>query len=452
MSTATNFGRTLRIIGGLLGAFIVFVDSTIVNVALPSLSTDFDASAADLEWVINAYTLVFAAFLLSAGSLADVLGARRIFLAGVIVFSLASIACAISPSIGYLNISRLVQGLGAALMLPSSLTLMTTGVTDERVRHRLVGFYAAAGGVGLAVGPLAGGLLIHGFGWPSIFWVNVGVGIIALVAGIWPAPSSPRTRKNIDYLGQVLATLAIAGLVFGLVEAPARGWNDSLVILSFLLFVVALVIFVFVEKYARFPLLPLGLYRSTQFVGAVSLGLLFNFMFYGVLFALSLYFQDGLGFNALLAGISFLPFTGLVTAGNLTAPRIAERSHRQHVLILGEVLVVISLALGALAGYFDSTPLLLVALLPGGFGSGLLVPTMTSQTLATVPAHNHGSASAGFNTFRQLGGAVGVSIFGPLVAGVADVRGGFVASLIVAAGAMVLSLLVAISTQRSRPS
>ena len=452
MSTATNFGRTLRIIGGLLGAFIVFVDSTIVNVALPSLSTDFDASAADLEWVINAYTLVFAAFLLSAGSLADVLGARRIFLAGVIVFSLASIACATSPSIGYLNISRLVQGLGAALMLPSSLTLMTTGVTDERVRHRLVGFYAAAGGVGLAVGPLAGGLLIHGFGWPSIFWVNVGVGIIALVAGIWPAPSSPRTRKNIDYLGQVLATLAIAGLVFGLVEAPARGWNDSLVILSFLLFVVALVIFVFVEKYARFPLLPLGLYRNTQFVGAVSLGLLFNFMFYGVLFALSLYFQDGLGFNALLAGISFLPFTGLVTAGNLTAPRIAERSHRQHVLILGEVLVVISLALGALAGYFDSTPLLLVALLPGGFGSGLLVPTMTSQTLATVPAHNHGSASAGFNTFRQLGGAVGVSIFGPLVAGVADVRGGFVASLIVAAGAMVLSLLVAISTQRSRPS
>ena len=424
MSATINFGRTLHIVGGLLGAFIVFVDSTIVNVALPSLSVDFHASTASLEWVINAYTLVFAAFLLSAGSLADVLGARRIFLVGIIVFSLASVACATSSSISYLNVSRLVQGLGAALVLPSSLTIMTTDVTDERLRHRLVGFYAAAGGVGLAVGPLAGGLLIHGFGWPSIFWVNVGVGLIAFAAGLWPTPVSTRSQKKIDYFGQFFATLAIASLVFALVEAPERGWSDSLVIMSLPLFVVTLTLFIF------------------------GLGFFFNFMFYGVLFALSLYFQNGLGYNALLAGISFLPFTGLVTAGNLVAPRVAERTHRLHVLIFGEALVAVSLLIGALAGYCDLRLLLFAALLPGGFGSGLLVPTMTSQTLVTVPIDSHGSATAGFNTFRQLGGAFGVSIFGPLVAGVADVRGGFVASLFVAAGAMAVSLIVAVCTQR----
>lgn len=448
MSATINFGRTLHIVGGLLGAFIVFVDSTIVNVALPSLSVDFHASTASLEWVINAYTLVFAAFLLSVGSLADVLGARRIFLVGIIVFSLASVACATSSSISYLNVSRLVQGLGAALVLPSSLTIMTTDVTDERLRHRLVGFYAAAGGVGLAVGPLAGGLLIHGFGWPSIFWVNVGVGLIAFAAGLWPTPVSTRSQKKIDYFGQFFATLAIASLVFALVEAPERGWSDSLIITSLPLFVVTLTLFIFVERYAHSPLLPLGLYRNAQFFGVIGLGFFFNFMFYGVLFALSLYFQNGLGYNALLAGISFLPFTGLVTAGNLVAPRVAERTHRLHVLIFGEALVAASLLIGALAGYCDLRLLLFAALLPGGFGSGLLVPTMTSQTLVTVPIDSHGSATAGFNTFRQLGGAFGVSIFGPLVAGVADVRGGFVASLFVAAGAMAVSLIVAVCTQR----
>jgi DHA2 family methylenomycin A resistance protein-like MFS transporter len=395
--------------------------------------------------------LVFAACLLSAGSLADSLGARRVFVTGVVVFTVASVGCAVAPSMGYLGASRLVQGFGAALMLPSALTLMTTGVDHDRTVGRLVGLYAAAGGIGLAFGPLAGGLAIAGSGWRTIFWINVGVGVIAAVAGLWRGPVGKRQSGRIDFLGQLVAVVAIGGLVFGLVEAPTRGWMDPLVVAALAVFAVAVAALVLVERSATVPLLPLSLYRNRRFLGAVSLGLLFNLMFYGVLFALSLFFQNGLGFGPLAAGLSFLPFTGLVAAGNLTAPRVAERWGRRRVLLIGQGLVAGSLLLVAassLVESVESVPLALVSLLPGGFGSGLLVPSMTSQALSIVPPRNHGSATAGFNTFRQLGGAVGVALFGPLVAGVADVRSGFVICLIIGAGAMALSIVLSIVTQR----
>ena len=427
---------------GLVAAFMVFVDGTIVNVTLAQLATHLNASRAELEWSVNAYTLSFAALMLGAGAITDTLGAKRAFVTGLLVFTASSAVCAVATSMLMLNLARLVQGAGSALLLPSALVLATASATDEHARHRLVSWWAAAGGVGMAAGPLLGGSLVAVANWRAVFAVNVVIGIPALIWSLLSMPSVVRRGRRLDLAGMGTATVLIGGLVFALIEAPAQGWLHPAVLTAVALTVAGLAGFVWVERSSREPLLPPGLYADRGFAATAIQGALLNFAFYGVLFAMSLMLQQGRGLSALSTGLLFLPLTGLISVANICSTALTRRLGRPAVLSIGQA--VLAIALLGLAWASTSTALwpLVVALIPIGVSSGLLVPTMTSQSIAAVEPALHGAASAAFNTSRQVGGAIGVATFGPLLGTAHNLGTGFITCVIVASASSTIALLV----------
>jgi DHA2 family methylenomycin A resistance protein-like MFS transporter len=267
----------------LIAAFMVFVDGTIVNLTLAQLAEHLRASRSELEWAVNAYTLSFAAVMLGAGAITDALGAKRAFVAGLLIFTAASAACAAATSMLVLNIARLVQGAGSALLLPSALVLATASATDEQARHRLVGWWVAAGGVGMAAGPLLGGALVALANWRAVFAVNVVIGIPAVVWSLRAMPAVAGRSRRLDIAGMAAATVLIGGLVFALIEAPAQGLLSPAVITAAALTVAGLVGFAWVERTTRAPLLPPVVYADPRFVATAAQGALFNFAFYGLL-------------------------------------------------------------------------------------------------------------------------------------------------------------------------
>ncbi|WP_371402922.1 MFS transporter [Kribbella sp. NBC_00662] len=426
----------------LIASFMVFVDSTIVNVTLAQLATHLHASRAELEWSLNAYTLSFAALMLGAGAIADTLGAKRAFLTGLVVFTASSAVCAVAGSMLMLNLARLVQGAGSALLLPSALVLATASATDEHSRHRLVSWWAAAGGAGMAAGPLLGGGLVALANWRAVFAVNVVIGIPAAIWALRSMPSVVRRERRLDLAGMGTATAFIGGLVFALIEAPTRGWLDPAVLAAAALTVAGLVSFVFVERSVGAPLLPLELYADRGFAAAAAQGTLLNFAFYGVLFTMSLLLQQGRGLSPLVTGLLFLPLTGLISIANLCSAPLTRRLGRPAVLAIGQA--VLTLALLGLAWASTSAAVwpMVLALVPIGFSSGLLVPTMTAQSIAAVEPGLHGAASAAFNTSRQIGGAIGVATFGPLLGTAHNLTTGFITCAFVAAAASIAGLCV----------
>ncbi|MEV0841714.1 MFS transporter [Actinocatenispora sera] len=433
----------------LVAAFMVFVDGTIVTVALPQLAAHLHASRSELEWAVNAYTLSFAATMLAAGAITDVLGAKRTFVAGLLVFGAASAICAAAGSMSALDLARLAQGAGAALLLPSALVLATASAPDERTRHRLVGAWTAAGGVGMAAGPLLGGLLVAAAGWRAVFAVNVVIAVPAVLWSLRTMPAVPRGRRRFDTAGMLAATVLIGGLVFAFIEAPTRGWSNPAVVAAVVLALAGLVGFVRAERTVRVPLLPPGVYADRGFASSAGQGALFNFTFYGLLFALTLLLQQGRGLDPLRAGLLFLPLTGLISIGSLCAAPLAQRLGRRGVLVLGQAALTATLLAVAWASTAGGLWSLAVALVPAGFFAGLLVPTMTSQSIAAVAPDLHGAASAAFNTSRQVGAAIGVATFGPLLGAGTDLTGGFVTCVGIGAAATALTLLL---TAVARPA
>ncbi|MGP4014402.1 MFS transporter [Saccharopolyspora sp. 5N708] len=433
----------------LIAAFMVFVDGTIVNLALAQLASHLQASRSELEWAINAYTLSFAAVMLGAGAFADTLGAKRAFVTGLLVFTASSAVCAVAGSMQVLNVARLVQGAGSALLLPSALVLATATASDDQARHRLVGWWAAAGGVGMAAGPLLGGVLVSLADWRAVFAVNVVIGIPAIVWSLRSMPAVPRRDRRLDIAGMGTATVLIGGLVFALIEAPAQGWSSPAVLTAGGLAVAGAIGFVVAERSGQAPLLPVGVYSHRGFVSAAVQGALFNFAFYGLLFAMSLMLQQGRGLSALTSGLLFLPLTGLISVGSLCAAPFAQRVGPRAVLGIGQTV----LALTFLAVAWASTaPLLwplVVALVPAGLASGMLVSTMTARSIAAVEPELHGTASAVFNTSRQVGAAIGVATFGPLLGTTHDFSNGFITCLIVGAAATAVALVL---TALARPA
>jgi DHA2 family methylenomycin A resistance protein-like MFS transporter len=433
----------------LVASFMVFVDGTIVNLALAQLATHLHATHTQLEWVLNAYTLSFAAVMLGAGALTDTLGAKRAFVAGLLVFTVSSAVCAAAPSMLVLNLARLVQGAGSALLLPSALVLATATAADAQTRNRLVGWWAAAGGVGMAAGPLLGGALVAVANWRAVFAVNVLIGIPAIVWSLRSMPALARRGRRLDLPGMGTAAALIGGLVFVLIEAPTRGWLSPAVLAAAALTVVGLAGFIGAERSTRTALLPRGVYTDPRFVTTAAQGALFNFAFYGLLFALSLTLQQGRGLSALASGLLFLPLTGLISVGGLSAAPLAQRFGRPAVLRAGQAVLALTLLAVAWASTASALWPLVLALVPAGYSSGMLVGTMTAQSIAAVTPDLHGAASAAFNTSRQLGGAIGVATFGPLLVAAHDLRHGFVTCVIVASGATVAAL---VTTALTRPA
>jgi DHA2 family methylenomycin A resistance protein-like MFS transporter len=434
--------RRAILVLSLLAAFMVFVDATIVNLTLAQLTGQLHATRAGLEWVVNAYTLSFAAMMLGAGALADAWGADRTLLAGLAVFTATSGLGGLADSVAVLDVARLVQGAGAALMLPSALVLATRTAENEGSRQRLVGWWAAAGGLGMASGPILGGALVALGGWRAVFLVNVALGVPAVAYAALAIPRAARRPRRLDTWGQVTATLLIGGVVFALVETPALGGMSGPVIAAWAVAVIGLIGFIAAERAAGSPLLPRAVYRDVTFVSAGLQGTLFNFAFYGLLFAMGLMLQQGRHLDAFTSGLVFLPLTGAIPVANTCAAVLSHRLGRRTLLLIGHGLLTASLLLIALAASTAALWPLMLALLPAGFSSGLLVPTMTAQSLTTVARDAHGAASAAFNTARQVGSAIGVAALGPLL-GTTSLTAGFQRCLLVGAAATVVALTLA---------
>ena len=411
-----SLDRTIAVTS--LGFVLVQLDVSIVNVALPRIAAALDADVHGLQWVVDAYTIAFAALLLSAGALGDRLGARRAYVGGFALFVLASIGCGLAPNAPALITARAIQGIGAAFLVPSSLSLLTHACgSDQAVRGRAISLWTAAASVALAAGPILGGNLVDTVGWRSIFLVNVPVGLTGIWLTVRLVAESPRHGEGLDLPGQACALLALSSLTGAVIEAGRLGLEAPLVLTGFVLAAVGGGGFVLVERHTRRPMLPLAFFRDVTFRSAALVGLLINLTLYGAIFVLGLYLQQRRGYSPIESGLAFLPFAIVLGFANVGAGRIGGRSGRGWPMAAG-------LAVAA-AGYWLLRPLdagtPYVALLPGlvllPAGIGLSVPLMTSALLATVPRSHAGIASGVLNTIRQTGGAIGVALYGALLGG-----------------------------------
>src|SRR5258708_38823492 len=308
----SHLAKTLALAAMSLGLGVVQLDITIVNTALSSIGTSLGGSVAELQWVVTAYTIAFAGFILTAGALGDRVGAKRIFIAGFAIFTLASLACALAPSAMFLIAARSVQGLAAAILVPNSLTLLNHAYADPKARGRAVGFWAAGASVALTAGPFVGSARIALVGWRSIFLVTLPIG----AAGLWLAwryaEETPRlAQREIDLLGQIAAITALGALAGALIEGGALGWSHPLVIMGFAAAAVIGLLFVWREARAPQPMLPLSLFGHRMFALTALVGLLFNIAFYGLIFVLSLYFQQVNGWSPFATGLPFGPLMGM---------------------------------------------------------------------------------------------------------------------------------------------
>ncbi|MFB7992282.1 MFS transporter [Streptomyces sp. NPDC056002] len=422
----------------LLGFFVITLDAQIVNVALPAIRDGFDGGMTALQWVVDGYTLMFAAFLLSAGSLTDRLGARRTFGIGMALFVAASAACGLAPNLGTLVVSRLVQGAGAAVIVPSSLTLIREAFPDARRRVKAISIWALGGSVGAAAGPVAGGLLSL-LTWRMIFFVNLPVGLAALFLLARTARSPRQSQGSFDWAGQVAAVVALGALTYGAIETGAVGFTAGRVLASFTVAVIAAVVFVTVQARREHPMVPLTLLRSRTMALTAGIGFALNVGFYGMIFLLSLYLQQTRGLSAPATGLAFLPMAALTAFVSPSAAWFTGRFGARMPVVTGQVAMVLGLVLLAFVPASAPTWLFVALMVPVGAGGGLAVPALTSLLLDHVPAERAGTASGVLNTSRQVGGALAVAVFGATVAGRSGFLPGMDASLLIAAAAVLIT-------------
>jgi DHA2 family methylenomycin A resistance protein-like MFS transporter len=419
-----------------LGYGVVQLDVTIVNTALNSIGSALGGGVSELQWVVSAYTITFAALILTAGALGDRLGAKKIFMAGFTIFTAASLACALSPTAGILIAARAVQGMGAAILVPNSLALLNHAYPEARERGRAVGMWAAGASLALTAGPFVGGALIALVGWRSIFLVNLPIGL----AGLWLtwrySTDTTRAPHELDLPGQAAAIAALGVLAAAIIEGGRIGWGSPWVVAGLVAFLVIAAFFVMQERRAHAPMLPLSLFSHRMFALTSLIGLLVNIAFYGLIFVLSLYFQQVNGWSPLATGFAFVPMMGVVLPVNILAPRLAERFGARAIIAAGALIS----AAGCLAllgiGQGTSYWAICAQLIAMGGGLGLLVPPMTSALLGSVEKSRSGIAAGVLNSTRQSGSVLGVALFGSLVGGDAFLTGARI-SLIVSAALLV---------------
>ncbi len=401
-----------------VATFMLLLDITVVNTALPSIARDLHASFSDLQWVIDAYTLVLAAVVLTAGSLADRYGRRAAFAGGLVIFAAASLAAGLAPSATFLNLSRAVQGLGGAIMFAVSLALLAQEFPAGRERGTALGIYGATIGISVAVGPLVGGAITTGLGWRWVFFLNVPIGIAALaVTSLRVRESRDPGATRVDWLGLATLSGGLFMLVLALLRGNDEGWGSALILALLSSAAALLVAFILVERRVPEPMLPLGLFRRRAFTGVQLAALGVSASLFALFLYLTLYMQDFLGYSPLHAGLRYLPVT---VASFLAAPLAGALIGRVH----ARVLMAIGL-LGAGLGLTLMSGLQLgdgwTALLPGfiiaGLGVGLLNPVIADVALSVVPKERSGMAAGINDTFRQVGVAVGVAAWGAIFLG-----------------------------------
>jgi DHA2 family methylenomycin A resistance protein-like MFS transporter len=398
-----------------LGFLVVQLDVSVVNVGLGALKNAFDTNLTGLQWVINSYALLFSALLVLGGALGDKFGAKAIFAIGFAVFTLGSVGCGLADGMTMLITLRGVQGLGAALLVPTSLTLIRMSFQDPDARRSAVAMWGACGGIALAAGPVLGGLMIQYLGWRSVFLINVPLGLLAIALIIRFAPTSPRIDKKVDILGQVSMALCLASLTYGLTEASGKGWTAG-PLLMVALAVIFLLAFIGIERRIEHPMLPGRLANNKVLATTALAGATINFTFYGTVFVLSIYFQTILHYGAFKTGLSFVPLTAVLTISTMASSRIARKVSAMRIITVGFVIQIAGfLALSQMSTQTSSL-LLNVALVMVGMGSAVSVPSITNSMLSSVTEHDAGIASGLMASARQLGGVFGVAIFGTMIA------------------------------------
>jgi DHA2 family methylenomycin A resistance protein-like MFS transporter len=423
------------------------LDVTIVNVALPHIASSLSVHVAGLQWVVDAYTLPFAVLMLSAGVMGDRFGSRRTYLMGLAIFGAASLGCGLAPNAAILIAARAAQGAGAALLIPSSLALLSHAAGDDHsLRAHSVGLWTAAGSVAIAAGPVIGGLLITSMGWRSIFLVNVPLCAIGALLTLQSVSASNPTdaTHHLDPLGQFLSIAALTGLTCSVIEFRPLGAHHPLVIGGGVLAVVAGIAFYYAETKSSEPMLPLGLFRVQNFSPSVVFGTIMNLTLYGMIFVLSLYLQEARGYSALGTGLAYLPMMTTFIIVNVASGVVAARTGPRLPMIVGAAV--------ALAGYVllsqlgAATPYLAMLfpfiILPAGMG--FAVPAMTAAVLSSVDRSRSGTASAVLNASRQTGGAIGVAIFGALVGNApAQIVQGLKMASLISVGLLLIATMVA---------
>jgi EmrB/QacA subfamily drug resistance transporter len=441
------------------GLFMIMLDNTVVNVALPSIERDLKIRISQLEWIVTAYALVFAALLITGGKLADLLGRRKIFVVGLAIFTLSSLACGFAPSANFLIAARAVQGVGAALMNPASLSIITS-TFPPRQRGQAIGIWAGVSALALAIGPLVGGLIVDNIGWNWIFFVNVPVGIVGIVVSQFFITESRDTshEQSVDFPGLLTSGAGLFALTYALIEGNQLGWSSAEILGLFVAAAVLLVAFVVLESRQRLPMLDLSLFRISSFVGANVVALLVSLGMFGVFFFVSLYVQNILGYSPTKAGAIFLPMTILIILIAPVAGKLSDRFGGRWLMGGGMTILGISLLLYQRVGLHTTFWTLFPAMVLGGIGMAMTMSPMTSTAMGSVPVDKAGVGSGVLNSFRQVGGSFGIAVMGAILASFLSAKPGtelakqqyvnglhaalFVSACIVFAGAIVAVALV----------
>jgi EmrB/QacA subfamily drug resistance transporter len=399
-----------------MSLLIVGLDSTIVNVALPSIQRELTASVSGLQWTVDAYTLVLASLLLLSGSTADRIGRRRVFQIGLVTFSAGSLLCSVAPSLGWLIAFRTVQAVGGSMLNPVAMSIITNTFTDRAERARAIGIWGSVIGISLALGPVVGGALVASVGWRGIFWVNVPIGLAAIVlTGLFvPESRAPRARR-FDPVGQLLIMIILGSLTYGIIEGPGCGWTSGKIIFFFALSAAALGLLLWYEPRRDEPLLNLHFFSSAPFSGATLIAVSAFAALSGFLFMNTLYLQDARGYSALHAGLYTLPMAAMtIIFSPLSGRIVASRGARLPLLLAG---LGITVSCAALTGLTDDTPAgwLFLAYVIFGVGFGLVNAPITNAAVSGMPVEQAGVAAGIASASRQVGQSLGVAVIGSLV-------------------------------------
>jgi len=398
------------------GLFMIMLDNTVVNVALPSIQRDLGTDLSSLQWIVTGYALTFGALMLIGGKVADAYGRRLIFVVGISVFTTASLWCGLADSGDELIAARILQGVGAALMNPATLSIIAATFPSHQ-RGTAIGIWAGVSALALAIGPLVGGLLTEHLDWSWIFFVNIPVGILAIAASfLFIDESRDETHVRLDLPGLATSAIGLFALTYALIEANTYGWTSPRILGAFAAAGVSILAFILLERYQRAPMLPLELFKSRTYAGANMVMLLVALSMFGVFFFLSLYMQNVLGYSAVQTGAAFLPMTILIILIAPVAGKTSDRFGSRGLMTTGMILIAVQLLYFSRLGVEASFWSLLPAFLVGGVGMALTMTPSAAAATRSVSVDKAGVGAAVLNASRQVGGSLGIALIGAIMA------------------------------------